>query len=321
MSLALSLALGCGLAYLQEMLDDRWRNGEEISTVLRLPILGVVPEMPEKDPVACAQMLDRLPQSVVAESFRTVRTAIHFSPAGVSAKVIMVTSPSPGEGKSTIASNLAIAVAQAGKRTLLIDCDLRKPRQHRFFEISNKRGLTSLLTEKRDKGDRLESPIVKTGIEHLDVLPCGPIPASPAELLNGKRFDKLIHQLRGHYDQIIIDTPPTVPVSDSRIISASADGFVMILRAGKSRRKMAKHAVDLLASIGARPVGIVINGVTNSWGSYSYYSRYGFYQYGYGEYRDDDPGSRSNKRRVAAEETVVLPAMVSSETSEGDHAS
>jgi capsular exopolysaccharide synthesis family protein len=313
MALTLGLMLGVGVAFLQELLDDRLRSGEEIASLLRLPILGVVPEMDEKSAAKCGQLVDLQPQSVIAEAFRTIRTAIHFSPGGSRAQVIMVTSPSPGDGKTTVASNLAIAIAQAGKRTLLIDGDCRKPRQHRIFEVEPDRGLISLLTEVSGGAEKRPSPIMKTQVEHLHLLPCGSPPDNPAELLNGRRFGKLIEQLRGHYDQIVIDTPPTVPVSDSRIISSHVDGYVLVLRAGKSGRKMAKHAVDLLASTGANPLGMAINGVTSAWGSYSYYSRYGYYQYGYGEYRDSQP----EPRPLTDEDRVDVPVLLGQDGDNG----
>ncbi|MEM6259904.1 MAG: polysaccharide biosynthesis tyrosine autokinase [Planctomycetota bacterium] len=289
MALVMSLMLGCGLAYLQEMMDDRLRSGEEISTLLKQPILGAVPSMEETALSEAGQTVDLKPQSIVAEAFRTIRTAIHFNPTGMRAQVLMITSPSPGDGKSTIASNLAIAFASSGKRTLLIDADCRKPRQHRIFELEPERGLSSLLTESPQNGKPLDSPLVETSIKNLHLMPCGPIPDSPAEILNRRRFAKVIDKLREHYDHIIIDTPPTIPVSDSRIIACQADGYVLVLRAGRSGRKLAKHASDLLGSVGARPMGLVINGVTGAWGSYSYYSRYGYHQYGYGEYREEQP--------------------------------
>lgn len=304
MALIMSLMLGCGLAFLQEMMDDRLRSGEEISSLLHMPILGVVPSMTEKAFAICGQIVDLKPQSTIAEAFRTVRTAIHFNPRGSDAQVVMITSPSPGDGKSTVASNLAIAMAQSGKRTLLVDADCRKPRQHRIFGLEAERGFSSLLNEKHVEGKRIESPIVKTSVRHLDLLPCGPLPSSPSEMLNSRRFNKLISQLREHYDHVIIDTPPTVPVSDSRIISASVDGYVLVLRAGKSGRKMAKHAAELLSSVGASPLGLVINGVTNAWGSYSYYSRYGYYQYGYGAYREEES---LKPRKLGFGESVALP--------------
>lgn len=287
MALVMSLMLGGGLAFLQEMLDDRLRSGEEIASLLNLPILGVIPLIQEKVSSVCGQVVSLQPQSVVAEAFRTVRTAIHFSPRGGQTRVIMVTSPSPGDGKSTVASNLAIAVAQGGKRTILVDADCRKPRQHRIFDISGKRGLSTLLQVEPSPGIKMPVPVFPTGIDNLDLMPAGPEPGNPSELLNSKRFVRLIEKLRENYDQVIIDTPPTVLVSDSRIISTFVDGYVLVLRAGKSGRKTARHATELLASVGARPLGLVINGVTSAWGSYAYYSRYGYYQSGYGAYRND----------------------------------
>lgn len=290
-ALVMSLMLGLGLAFLQELMDDRLRSSEEITAMLGLPVLGVVPAVNEKSGASCGRIVESQPHSVAAEAFRTVRTAVQFSAAGASAKVLVVTSPAPGDGKTTVASNMAIAFAQAGRKTLLIDADCRKPRQHRVFGLEAERGLASVLL-KTQKG-KVSSPIQKTEVARLDLLPCGPVPSNPAEMLNGSRFTRLIKQLSPHYDQIVIDSPPTVPVSDARIIAASADGYILVLRAGRSGRKMAKHAAELLTSVGGRAVGLVINGVTGSWGSYSYYSRYGFYQYGYGEYRDGDGAPRA----------------------------
>jgi len=299
MALILSLMLGGGLAFVQEMLDDRLRSGEEIAGLLGLPILGVIPMMQEKVSMLCGQIVSLQPQSVVAEAFRTVRTAIHFSPRGGQTKVIMVTSPSPGDGKSTVASNLAIAVAQGGKRTILVDADCRKPRQHRIFELSGKHGLSTLLQADSAAGLKMSVPVFPTGVDNLDLMPAGPEPNNPSELLNSRRFVKLVGKLREHYDQIIIDTPPTVLVSDSRIISTFVDGYVLVLRAGKSGRKTAKHATELLASVGATPLGLVVNGVTSAWGSYAYYSRYGYYQSGYGAYRNEPEAGETKKGRLA----------------------
>lgn len=315
MALVLALMAGGGLAFLQEMMDDRLRNGEEIQSLLGQAILGSIPALQEKDPGLCARAMDVEPQSLVAEAFRTVRTAIQFSPAGSNAQVIMVTSPSPGDGKSTVAANLAIAIAQAGNRTLLIDADCRKPRQHRHFDVESERGLAVLLSEKRSADEFLASPILSTSVRGLHLLPCGPTPENPAELLNHARFARLIGQLRGHYDRILIDTPPTVPVSDSRIIAAVTDGYVLVLRAGKSGRRMARHAADLLRGVGAVPLGMVINGVTSSWGGYAYYNRYGYYQQAYGDYRDD-AGTRGKVASEGSPPRKKLPSAASRERGE-----
>ena len=216
------------------------------------------------------QVVSRQPRSMVAEAFRTFRTTIHFSPRGGQTKVIMVTSPASGDGKSTVASNLAIAIAQGGKRTILIDADCRNPDQHRIFGAASQRGLSTFLGDDAFADGRAVLPAVPTDIDHLDLMPAGPEPANPSELLSSQRFVNLIARLRERYDQIIIDSPPTLPVSDSRIISTFVDGYVLVLRAGKSGRKTARYATELLASVGATPLGLVINGVTRTRGNYGY---------------------------------------------------
>ena len=268
MALIMSLMLGGGLAFLQEIFDDRLRSGEEIADLLGLPILGVIPTMREKVSRLCGQVVSLQPRSGVAEAFRTFRTTIHFSPRGGQTKVIMVTSPALGDGTSTVASNLAIAIAQGGKRTILIDADCRKPGQHQIFGASSQRGLSTLLGGDASADGRAVMPVVPTGIDHLDLMPAGPQPDNPSELLSSRRFARVIARLREHYDQIIIDTPPTVPVSDSRIISTVVDGYVLVLSPGKSGRKTARQATELLASVGATPLGLVVNGVVSARGSY-----------------------------------------------------
>ena len=185
--------IGFGLAWLRELLDHRLRSVEEIAAVLQLPVLGALPHFGDKqDQSQAGRLVALTPRSSAAEAFRTLRTALHFGLAGRDVKVIVVTSPSPGDGKSTVASNLAIAMAQADQRVLLIDADLRKPKQHLIYEVSPALGLGTVLTDRRP----VEEAIIANVADSLDLLPCGTLPTNPVELLNNGFFADMLNHLR-----------------------------------------------------------------------------------------------------------------------------
>ena len=281
-ALVLGLMLGGGLAMLRESLDYRLRSSEEISAVLGVPVLGVVPAMSKKQTlVARGQKAHLEPKSIVAEACRTIRTAVYFGVPNGQAKTILVTSPDAGDGKTTVASNLAIAMAQAGQKTLILDADFRKPMQHRIFEIDNKKGVSSMLI-----GEHAGDGTIQAGpVEGLDVLACGPEVPNPAEILSSDTFGEKLKNLSERYDRVIIDAPPVGPVADAQILSAVCDTTLLVLRAEKSTRKHSQQARDSLLSVGGRILGTVVNGVSHKHGHYGYYG-YGYYgSYGrYGHY-------------------------------------
>ena len=275
MSLAFGLVLGLCLAMMLELVDDRLRSSDQVASAMNLPILGVIPEVTDiKGEVA--RIMEREPNSAQAEAIRGLRTAVLFGMPEGRAKTIMVTSPMPGDGKSTIAACLAESLAQSGQRTILLDADMRKPRVEAIFELSREIGLSSVITGR----GTLDSAIQKGPVENLDVIACGPIPPNPAELLNSDAFRKLLATLSERYDQVVIDTPPVLMVTDARVVSAITDVTIMVLLAGKSRQRQANHAKEALLSVGGRILGIVVNAVPNR-GRGVYGHEYG---YAYGEY-------------------------------------
>jgi capsular exopolysaccharide synthesis family protein len=296
--------IGFGLSWLRELLDHRLRSVEEIAAVLQLPVLGALPHFGDKQEQSQAGRLVSLtPRSSAAEAFRTLRTALHFGLAGRDVKVIVVTSPSPGDGKSTVASNLAIAMAQADQRVLLIDADLRKPKQHLIYEVSPALGLGSVLTDRRP----VEEAIIANVVESLDLLPCGVLPSNPVELLNNGFFADMLNQLRDRYDRIVIDSPPVMPVADARVIAALGEATLLVLRAERSTRRLAQAARNELWRVRATRIGVVVNGVPqrkrNSYGGaygygYGSYGEYGYTSFGYG---DDDitTNARPSKKSKA----------------------
>jgi len=282
LALVLGGLIGSGLACLYDWMDQRIRSAEEVAEILGMPVLGVVPTMIDADAAARANSGRKVhldSGSDIAEAYRTLRTAIFFGMPDKKVKTILLTSPQPGDGKSTSISNLAIAMAQAGQRTLLIDCDLRKPVQHKTFNASNDIGISNVVT----RGVPVDSAIQQTEVEGLSILPCGSMPPNPAEILNSQPFADVLERLEQKFDIILIDSPPVLPVTDARILGAIADMTILVLRAEKSTRKGTQHAADCLLNVGAKLFGSVVNDVPRKRGGYGYY--YGGYQYGgYGGY-------------------------------------
>jgi capsular exopolysaccharide synthesis family protein len=274
-ALLVGLMLGVGAALTHEWMDQRLRSAEEVNDLLGLTVLGVVPEVHKSRAALTNMQVELEPMSEVAEAFRSLRTAIYFGMPDRSTKTLLITSPAPGDGKSTTASNLSISLAQTGKRTLLIDADLRKPVQHQTFELSGEIGLSDVV----GRGVPLETALQRTKIEGLDLLPCGSIPPNPAEILNSPRFSELLATLSKRYDQIVLDSPPVLPVTDARILGAICDVTVLVLRAEKSTRKGSEHACERMLNVGTRLIGAVVNGVSRRKNSYGYYEHY--YQYAY----------------------------------------
>jgi polysaccharide biosynthesis transport protein len=268
LSLVLGLLLGSGLALLRDSMDLRIRSPEEVKGLLGLPVLGAVPHMSDdKTPEQAAHVVHSEPWCEAAEAYRTIRTAVYFAVSEHEVKTLLVTSPFAADGKTTLASNLAIAMAKAGRRTLLLDADWRKPMQHQLFSLVNRRGVSTLVR----KGAALSDEISPSGIDGLDVLPCGPLPPDPAETLNRPAFAQLIRLLRERYDQVIIDAPPVMPVADARILATLADATLLVLRAKKSTRNTSVYAHEALAQVGAKLLGVVMNDVSHDLDWYSYY--------------------------------------------------
>ena len=214
-------------------------------------------------------------KSVVAEAYRTIRTAVFFGAPKGDAKAILITSPASGDGKSTLASNLAIAMAQAGQKTLIIDADFRKPVQHKIFEVDDDKGLSSVLAGR----DTIEQAVRPGGCDGLDIMACGPEVPNPSELLNSDAFNETLKKLTERYDRVVVDSPPVGPVADAQILAAACDITLLVLRAEKSTRKQAQHARDSLLSVGSQLLGAVVNDVRQKRGQYGYYSSYGNYGY------------------------------------------
>jgi len=303
--LAIGLVVGAAAIVLAEVTDRSFHSPAEIRRRLGLPVIGHIPSIRTnvpRDPDSPAGLDDVLvcavrPKSVEAEAYRGVRTQLYFSTQGKGHTVIQVTSPNPEDGKSTLAANLAISIAQSGKRVVLVDCDLRKPRVHTLFNLPNAEiGLAGVIAGKGTANKSIQNTLVPG----LDVLPCGPRPDNPAELLTSPALPRVLAELRATYDFVIVDTPPLLAVSDPAVIAPRADGVILVFRMTKSSRPAAERARDQLAAVGANCLGIVVNGYSEGnrgYGSYGYGAgggyRYSEYQYAdqYADKPKDDPVS------------------------------
>lgn len=211
------------------------------------------------------------PKSPISESYRALRTNIDFSSIDDKLQVLMVSSAGPGEGKSTTITNLAVTFAQSDRKVLLIDADLRKPTAHHTFSISNRMGLSSVISQQCT----LEEAIQGTDIPNLDVMTSGAIPPNPAEMMGSRRMTALIEQLRVMYDIILIDTPPLLAVTDAQIVATKSDGVILVVDQGRVKRDIAAKAVKNLENVNARILGVVLNNVKRKANEEAYYYYYG----------------------------------------------
>lgn len=258
MATVMGLFVGALCAFLLDITDRRIRSVDEVRFALKRPVLGAIPHARGNTTLShLGRQVDLYPHSEMAEAFRIIRTAIQLTSRSSKIRPILVTSPFPNDGKTICCSNIAIAMAKAGRRTLLIDADLRNPSQSRVHSVDNKVGLVSVL-----RGDmELEPAIQWTGIEGLDILPAGSTASNPSELLNTDRFRLLLRQCSAAYDVVLVDAPPVMPVADTALISSLCKSTLLVMRAGKCTLKDGVEAVDRLVRAGANIMGVVVNDV------------------------------------------------------------
>jgi capsular exopolysaccharide synthesis family protein len=209
-------------------------------------------------------------KSPISEAYRTLRTNIQFAKADGELKTVMFTSSGPGEGKSTTTANTAVALAQSGKKVIIVDCDLRKPVQHKIFGKSNK-GLTNILVENIP----IESVLQQTQVENLYLLTSGPIPPNPSELLGGKKLVEVLEALKLQADYVIIDAPPVIAVTDACVLASKVDGVNLVIGAGIVRPEMAQKAKELLTKAKGHLLGVILNRVEIEQEHAYYYYYYG----------------------------------------------
>jgi capsular exopolysaccharide synthesis family protein len=272
MGLLAGLLLGVLLAFVLEFLDDTLKTAEDIEQKLRLAVLGIVPKLGPKQTFADAFDDQR---SAFSEAYRSVRTALQFSTDHGVPRSLLITSPSPGEGKSTSALVLARNFAQLGKRVLLIEADLRNPSLHKALGLRGNVGLSNLLAG----GAKLEDVMQSSDDERLQVILAGPLPPNPAELLSGSKFISLLTIAAERFDQIVIDGPPVLGLADAPILANAVEGTMLVITSGKTRISTAQAALKRLHAARARVVGSLLTKYDSKGAGYGYHYD-SYYAYG-----------------------------------------
>jgi len=277
LGLVVSLMAGIGLAFFLEQLDNTIKTADDAEARTEIPVLGMVPFVQDKE-MEIQKIVHQLPLSIVSERYKAIRTAVLLSSSGVQTRSILIASMVQKAGKTVTAVNLAIALAQSGRRVIIIDADMRRPQLHKVFGVDNKEGLSSYLS-----GESGLSIFNAEESTYLHILTSGPVPPNPSELLSSKRLEELLRQLQADYDFIVFDSPPMIDVTDSILIGKLVDQTILIARSGVSTYESLKQADKILKSINATLLGMVVNAVDEKKQKYYYYKYYGSYGDGYSD--------------------------------------
>ncbi len=277
------MLLAAGVIFAVDMLDDTIKNPEEVRKSFNIPILGVIARHAITDgkPVSEAE-----PRSPVAESFRSLRTNINFASVDSPLRKILITSPTPKDGKTTISSNLAVVLSQGEKKVVLVDADLRRPQVHQRFGMQNRFGLSDLFVQPIEKlGDALQP----SSSPRLAIITSGSLPPNPAELLTSQRMATILDLLKGGFDTILIDTPPILTVTDAAALAQNMDGVILVAKPGTTKKAALRQSIETLRAVKANILGVVLNEVNPSSRKYGYY--YNHY-YTNGHYYYDAAGNK-----------------------------
>ena len=283
------LMLTTGVLVIREYLDNSVKTSDDIEQLLGLTTIGYITEMYKNGADALGVYVLEQPRSPVSEAFRSLRTNIEFSAIDKPIKTILVTSPEPQTGKTTIAANVAVIFAQKGRRVLLLDADLRQPNVHRVMKLQNRVGLTDLLLENQSMQDVIHKI---DGSESLTVVTSGSLPPNPAELLGSARMERILGDLGENMDIVVIDSPPSI-VADAQVLAAKVDAVLLVIQPGSTQKDIAKATIEILKRANARIIGIVINRISRDKGDY--YSRYHYQDYHYTSPGEDNQGTRNRK--------------------------
>jgi non-specific protein-tyrosine kinase len=270
LGLFIGLLIGIALVALIEFLDNTVKPQHNVQAITGAPVLASVAQVTKLPPGAGQVYTMSQPRSSAAEALRLLRTNLEFASASGPISSLTITSPGPGEGKSTIAANLGVVMAQSDVQTVIVDADLRRPTQNRVFGVPNDKGLTTLLTH---PDEEWKSVARKVALPGLWLIPSGPLPPNPSDLVSSDRFEKLLQKIQKDVDLIIVDSPPVLSASDSLSVAAHTDGAMLVIQSHKTRTDAVRHAASSIHQGGIRLVGVVINRQKGQQGA-SYYGEY-----------------------------------------------
>jgi Mrp family chromosome partitioning ATPase/capsular polysaccharide biosynthesis protein len=306
------LFAGIGLAFLIEQFDTRIRRPDQIAQFLRLPILGRVPRIKRRELGETALVTLRHPEGHIAEAFRMVRTNLDFMAVDGDIRSVVVSSCMKGEGKSVAVANLAVSMALAGKKVIVVDADLRRPRMHKYFNLPNEKGVSTVATGQHSLTESIHAVAVEPPVDpknpvdfvewakgtdalsKLYVLPCGPIPPNPGEIVTGRRFAAVIEELSREADMVLVDSPAMLAVGDTSAIASKVDGLVFLVDMESVRRPQLMSAAEQLYRLPVRLLGTVVRVHHKHSERYSYHSPY--YYYGY-SYKEDGTKVKDRRRQ------------------------
>jgi non-specific protein-tyrosine kinase len=297
LAIVAGMLLAVGSVFAIDMLDDTIKNPEEIRRKFNLPILGMIAwhEQLHEKPIVLLE-----PRSPTAEAFRSLRTNITFASVDTPLRRIMITSPTPQDGKTTISANLAVVLAQGEKKVVLLDADLRRPYIHHKFGLFNRFGLTNLFV---DSLNGFESVMQFNSVSNLGLITSGPLPPNPAELLTSKKMVQILDLLNKEYDLVLIDTPPLLSVTDASALAPAMDAVIMVVKPGVTKLSALQQALEQLRAVGAHVLGIVLNEVNPSSRKYGYY--YNRYYSKYSHYYEHEGGSKQKRTKETADSKPV----------------
>jgi len=294
LGIVFGLFMGIGVAFTFEFLDNTLKNPDDIRNYLNIPYLGPVPTFDiDREDIDNPELITQYsPKSTASESYRGIRTSLLFSSADRPPKIILISSAGPSEGKTLTSTNLAITMAQAGSRVVIVDCDMRKPKVHKMFGIGRDKGMSSVLVS-NELENVLQDVIIHSEIPNLDVIPCGPIPPNPSEIIGSQKMSRIMEKLQEKYDRIIVDSPPITAVTDSTVLAKFVDGVMLVVHAGVTPRQVVKTGLEQIQGVDANILGAVLNDVDTGKESYYYYQ---YYYYYYGEDGEKKHRNRRKKR-------------------------
>jgi succinoglycan biosynthesis transport protein ExoP len=296
LAIIVGLVTGTGLAFFFDYLDNTIKIPEDVKQHLKIPYLGPTPlfyidsKGGSGDDINPELVTLHSPKSTASESYRGIRTSILFSSAEATPQVILISSAGPREGKTITAANLAITMAQSDSKVIILDCDMRRPKSHKLLGVARDQGISNILVGSSD----VKESILHTQIPNLDIIPSGPIPPNPSEMLGSARMVTLLNDLRKKYAHILIDSPPSTAVTDAVVLSKSVDGVILVIRTGDTPREIIRNGVAQFEAVGAHILGAILNGVDMGRDSYYYYQ---YYYYYYGEDGERKKKSRRKKKR------------------------
>jgi len=300
------MLLAAGAVFAVDTLDDTIKNPDEIRRKFNMPILGMIArhEQLNEKPITLAE-----PRSPTAEAFRSLRTNLTFASVDAPLRRIMITSPTPQDGKTTVSANLAVVFTQGGKKVILLDADLRRPFIHHKFGLFNRIGLTNLFV---NSFNGFESVIQFNSMAGLGLITSGPLPPNPAELLTSQKMMQILDQLIQRYDLVLIDTPPLLSVTDAAALAPATDGVILVVKPGVTKLSALQQALEQLRAVGARVLGVVLNEVNPGSRKYGYY--YNRYYSKYSHYYEEKGGPKQEKAKETAKSKPALKRVSEAET-------